>query len=167
MPMRDTSAAKAVKILAAMVLMVALAASAMAAGVKPVKIRESDKCPVCGMFVAKYPDFAAQILFRDGSYAVFDGVKDMLKYQFNLRQYAPGKKKSDIAAVYVTNYYTLKLIDGYRACYVSGSDVFGPMGKELICFDKKSDAAEFMKDHKGRSILTYNEINASVLKSLE
>jgi len=61
----------------------------------------------------------------------------------------------------------LGLIDGYKAYYVSGSDIFGPMGKELVPFDKKNDAAEFMKDHKGRSILTFREINASVIKSLE
>ena len=44
---------------------------------KPIKISARDKCPVCGMFVAKYPDWAAQIIFKDGSYAVFDGPKDM------------------------------------------------------------------------------------------
>ncbi len=150
-----------------MILTLVMSASTMAAGVKPVKIRESDKCPVCGMFVAKYQDFAAQMLFRDGSYAVFDGVKDMLKCYTNLPQYAPGRKKADISAIYVTNYYTLGLIDGYRAYYVSGSDVNGPMGKELVPFVKKTDASEFMKDHKGKSTLTFKEINTSIIKSLE
>ena len=138
-----------------------------AGGPKPATLAAKDKCPVCGMFVAKYPDFAAQIHFRDGTHAVFDGVKDMLKYYVNLLQYAPGRKKADITAIYVTNYYTLGLIDGYRACYVSGSDVFGPMGKELIPFDKKTDAQEFTRDHKGKTILAFKDINASVLNSLE
>ncbi len=48
----------------------------------PVKPAPTDKCPVCGMFVAKYPDFVARIDFKDGSYAFFDGVKDMLKFYF-------------------------------------------------------------------------------------
>src|SRR5512136_2018218 len=51
---------------------------------KPTKPTPKDKCPVCGMFVAKYPDFLAQILFKDGSYAIFDGTKDMFKYYYNL-----------------------------------------------------------------------------------
>jgi nitrous oxide reductase accessory protein NosL len=91
----------------------------------------------------------------------------MLKYYVNLSQYAPGRKKADITAIYVTNYYTLGLIDGYRAYFVSGSDVFGPMGKELVPFDKKTDAQEFTRDHKGKAILTFKEINATVINSLE
>jgi hypothetical protein len=49
----------------------------------PVKPHVNDKCPVCDMFPAKHPDFAAQIIFKDGSYAVFDGVKDLFKYYFD------------------------------------------------------------------------------------
>ena len=126
-----------------------------------------DKCPVCGMFVAKYPDFVTQIQFRDGVSVFFDGVKDMLKYYRNLSRYAPGRKQADISAVYVTDYYSLRYIDGRKAFYVSGSDVFGPMGKELVPFEKKSDAQEFLKDHKGRALITFKDINDTVMKSLE
>ena len=45
----------------------------------PVTASKADKCPVCGMFVAKYPDFLAQIIFADDSHALFDGAKDMFK----------------------------------------------------------------------------------------
>ena len=34
---------------------------------KPAKPSPKDKCTVCGMFVAKYPDFAAQIAFKESS----------------------------------------------------------------------------------------------------
>ncbi len=143
--------------------------SAIAAvgGQKPIKPAEKDKCPICGMFVAKYPDFAAQVHFKDGSYAVFDGVKDMFKYYANLAKYGPGRKAADITAISVTNYYTLGAIDGYTAYYVAGSDVFGPMGKELVPFDKEADAREFKKDHKGTAILRFKDINAAVIKGLD
>ena len=74
----------------------------------PITPSDKDKCPVCGMFVAKYPDFAAQINFKDGSVAVFDGVKDMFKYYFNLAKYDKSKKIADIDSIYVTDYYDLK-----------------------------------------------------------
>jgi nitrous oxide reductase accessory protein NosL len=119
------------------------------------------------MFVAKYPDFVAQIQFRDGSAAFFDGVKDMLKYYRNLPRYAPGRKAADISALYVTDYYSLRWLDGFKAYYVSGGDVYGPMGKELIPFGKKSDAQEFLHDHKGRAVFSFREINDAVMKSLE
>lgn len=155
------------KIFVSILLTLFLASSALGAGTKPVIPLPKDKCPVCGMFVAKYPDFVAQVIFRDGTYAVFDGVKDMLKYRSAITRFAPGKKTADIAAMYVTDYYSVAHLDGYRAFYVSGSDVFGPMGKELIPFRNKADALEFMKDHKGRAVLTFPEITPSVMKSLE
>jgi copper chaperone NosL len=126
-----------------------------------------DKCPVCGMFVAKYPDFVAEIIFKDGSYAVFDGVKDMLKYYFDIEKYNPKKKRSDIDAIYVTDYYDLKLIDGFNAFYVMGSDVYGPMGRELISFRSRADAEVFRKDHHGKAVLQFNSITYDAVKGLD
>jgi copper chaperone NosL len=134
---------------------------------KPIKPSPKDKCPVCGMFVAKYPDFLAEILFKDGSSAFFDGTKDMFKYYFNLKKYQPSKNSSDIDSIYVTNYYDLTLTDGLSAYYVLGGDIYGPMGRELIPFEKEADAKEFMKDHQGKSILRFKEITYETVKSLD
>ena len=119
------------------------------------------------MFVAKYPDFLAEILFKDGTYAVFDGAKDMFKYYFNLKKYNPKKRREDIDSIHVTDYYNLTFIDGYQALYVVGSNVFGPMGKELIPLGKDGDAKEFMKDHKGQSTLRFKEIKYETVKALD
>jgi copper chaperone NosL len=134
---------------------------------KPVKPGSGDKCPVCGMFVAKYPDWIAEIVFSDGSAVFFDGVKDMLKYYFNLQKYNPRKTQADIRSIFVMDYYTVDFIDGRKAFYVSGSDTYGPMGKELIPFEKETQAQEFLKDHKGKAILTFGEIDAGVVKGLD
>ena len=101
------------------------ASLAFAADLKPHKAGAKDKCPVCGMFVAKYPDFAAQIQFRDGSTFYFDGTKDMFKYYLNLSRYAPGKKTADISAILVTSYYDLTMVDGTSAYYRLQENVFG------------------------------------------
>ena len=134
---------------------------------KPVKPTQKDKCPVCGMFVEKYPDFLAEVIFRDGSYALFDGTKDMFKYLLNLRKYNAGKSLAEIDSIYVTEYYHLTLIDGHEAYYVIGSEIYGPMGKELIPLEKEAEAREFMKDHKGKSILRFKEITLETVKGLE
>ena len=134
---------------------------------KPLKPTPKDKCPVCGMFVAKYPDFLAEVLFKDGTYTVFDGAKDMFKYYLNLKRYEPSKRQSDIDSIYVTDYYNLSLVDGYEAIYIKGSDVYGPMGRELIPFPKEADAREFMKDHKGKSMLKFREITPEIVKDLD
>jgi copper chaperone NosL len=149
------------------VVLLWLASASPAEAKDPVKPGEKDKCPVCGMFVAKYPDFVAQVIFKDGSYAVFDGVKDMLKYYFDIKKYTPSKSQSDIDSIYVTDYYDLTTIDGYSAFYVLGSDVFGPMGKELIPFEAEDDSKEFMVDHVGKTLLKFKEINSNTLKDLD
>ena len=134
---------------------------------KPVKPSPKDKCPVCGMFVAKYTDFIAEVLFKDGSYAVFDGAKDMFKYTLNLKKYNPSKNVTDIDSIYVTDYYNLTLIDGLKAFYVVGSNVYGPMGKELIPFEKEAEAKEFMSDHSGKSLLKFKEVTPGIVKELD
>lgn len=141
--------------------------SLLAGEKSPVAVSPKDKCPVCGMFVKKYPDWACQVVFKDGSYAVFDGVKDMFRYRFDMKKYNTSRKASDIDSMYVTDYYRVALIDGYKAYYVIGSDVYGPMGKELIAFGKKEDALEFMNDHKGKAVLTFHEVTPEQLKELD
>jgi nitrous oxide reductase accessory protein NosL len=138
-----------------------------ASDTSPVKPGPKDKCPVCGMFVAKYPDWVATFIFKDGTQAFFDGVKDMMKYYFNMIKYAPGKTAADIQTIQVTDYYRLEPIDGRKAFYVIGSDVYGPMGKELIPFEKEAEAQEFMKDHKGKSVLPFDKIDLGLVMGLD
>lgn len=127
----------------------------------------TDKCPVCGMFVAKYPDFLGQVIFKGGSYAFFDGAKDMFKYLFALTKYDPSKKAEEIESIYVTDYYSLDPTDGKEAYYVVGSNVLGPMGRELIPFEKKEEAEEFLSDHAGLKILRYGEVTPEVIRTLD
>ncbi|MEW5745481.1 MAG: nitrous oxide reductase accessory protein NosL [Nitrospirota bacterium] len=133
----------------------------------PLKPSPKDKCPVCGMFVAKYVDWIAGVTFKDGSSAIFDGAKDMFKYLFAIKKYAPARNRQDIEKIYVTDYYTLKMVDGTRAHYVIGSDVFGPMGRELIPFAREADAREFLNDHNGKRILTFKEVTQGIVASLD
>ena len=85
---------KPLLIAAAMVMLgVLLATASESVKLKPDK---QEKCPVCGMFVYKYPDWTAQVIFNDQSRFYFDGVKDLFKYVFHLDKYHPGKTAADI-----------------------------------------------------------------------
>ena len=133
----------------------------------PVQPSKKDKCPVCGMFVYKYPDWLAEVIFKDESVVFFDGAKDLFKYYFNLTKYSPGKNRRDIAAIYVNEYYDMKLIDARKAFFIMGSDVYGPMGHELIPLATGEDARTFMKDHKGKRILRFEEITPKLIQKLD
>lgn len=118
-----------------------------------------DTCPVCGMFVAKYPDWIATVQYKDGHAHHFDGAKDLFKYLQDLPKWAPGHDIKNIAAIGVTEYYSVSLIDAHKAYYVIGSDVLGPMGHELIALETLEDAKEFLQDHAGVKILRFDEVD--------
>lgn len=126
-----------------------------------------DKCPVCGMFVSKYPDWVVSVAFKDSTTLYFDGAKDFFTWYHNMQKFTPSKNKAAIAAITVKDYYTLKDLDATKASFVIGSDVYGPMGKELVPFAKLSDAHAFLKDHKGKMVLRFSDVTPSALKSLE
>ncbi len=125
------------------------------------------KCPVCGMFVAKYPEWVCSISFRDATAVYFDGPRDLFAFYLVPAKYAPAGKQGEINAIRVKDYYSLAPIDGRRAFYVIGSNVLGPMGNELVPFAAMKDAEGFMHDHQGKKILRFGEITPGVLKSLE
>ncbi len=134
---------------------------------EPPKPAATDKCMVCGMFVTKYPDWTGVIVFKDSAARFFDGPKDLFTYYFAIKKYEPQRDAADIENLWVKDYYTLSLIDGKKAFYVIGSDVFGPMGKELVAFKTEADAKAFLKDHEGKKVLQFKEITPEVMKQLE
>ncbi len=119
------------------------------------------------MFVSKYPDFLSSMAFPDGSQAFFDGPKDLFKCYLDVQRYLPSKKKADVGAVFVRDYYNRTLIDARTAYFVVGSDILGPMGSELIPFKQSAEAQEFLKDHHGKLVLRFAEVTPAILEEME
>jgi nitrous oxide reductase accessory protein NosL len=145
----------------------ASAEEARAATVTLPKPGERDVCPVCGMFVAKYPYWIATIRFRDGHLEHFDGAKDLWKYLLDMSRWARGRTREQIETIGVTSYYDGEMIDATTAVYVVGSDVYGPMGHELVPHPVEADAKEFITDHKGKRALRVDGITLALLANLD
>ena len=128
---------------------------------------EKARCPVCGMFVARYTAWLGQIRFQDDQVVWFDGAKDLFRFYFDVPRYAPGRTTNQIRTLRVTDYYSVSQVDGYQCRYVIGSDILGPMGHELIPFAMDQAAQEFLRDHHGRQILTFEELATETLAHLE
>jgi nitrous oxide reductase accessory protein NosL len=108
------------------------------------------------MFVHKYPNWVATVVFEDGSQVFFDGPKDFFRYLLDPEKYkAPD---SAISQVFVTDYYRVRFIDAKTAHFVAGSDVMGPMGPELIPLEKREDAETFVRDHAGVEVLEFDGV---------
>jgi len=123
------------------------------------------RCVVCGMFVAKYENWIVQLRLKDDSVLFFDGVKDMMVFYFSPEQYGSFVQE-DIREIWVKDYYTLEWLDGRAALYVTGSDVYGPMGKEFIPFSSREAAENFLQDHRGTEILAFDAITDERVQSL-
>ena len=143
-----------------------MAAAVTAADNGIVVVSATAKCPVCGMFVVKYPDWTATARFKDGSTFYYDGPKDLFSHYLDTARYTPGKRQADVVELAVKEYYSVTMIDARSAFYVAGSDVYGPMGSELIPFSTEKDASSFKLDHKGKRILRFNEITPHIMKTL-
>lgn len=126
-----------------------------------------DVCAVCGMFVARHPEWLAQVTYGDGSEAFFDGPKDLFKYLLAPERYAPAKAGVGKTAVLVTSYYEGAAIPARQAFYVVGSDVTGPMGAELVPHRSLEDAEEFVRDHHGERIVRFDDVTPELLNDLE
>ncbi len=132
-----------------------------------VTVTKKDRCPVCGMFVHPYKKWITQIQFKDGSHHSFDGVKCMCRFFLNPEKYDPTEPKQAIKLILVRDYYTLKFIRHDTAFYVIGSNVFGPMGHELIPFSSEKNGNTFLADHNGLKILRFHQINSELLDKLD
>jgi nitrous oxide reductase accessory protein NosL len=124
------------------------------------------RCSVCGMFVAKYPNWLATIHYDDPSQTrFFDGPKDMMVFYFNPEQYG-GPSRETIKDIFVKDYYSLNQLPAKDAFYVIGSDIYGPMGHELIPFASRDAADSFLKDHHGKEVLPFDKITPELIESL-
>ena len=137
-----------------------------------VQVDTHEKCPVCGMFTYKYPRWAAQIFYKHNDHEhhySFDGVKDLMKFYFDPLAWGDYKavKKGNITKILVTDYYSQKGIDGTQAYYVIGSDVYGPMGHELIPFENEADAKTFKQDHRGTKVIQFKDITEKEVYKLD
>jgi len=149
------------------VLSLGIAAAPAAERVVVPKPGAATVCPVCGMFVTKFPEWTATVVYRDGHAHFFDGAKDMFKYLADLPRYAPGHRADDIVTIAVMDYYDVEPIDAKMAFYVIGSDVYGPMGRDLVPLATRSEAEEFLKDHHGSSIVRFEQVSRGIIESLD
>jgi len=130
---------------------------------EPVQPSSQDRCPICGMFVAPFPNWIAQIEFNDGTREFFDGPKDMFRYYLNLKKNDSTHSKESITGIYVTEYYSTKMMHVDELFFVTGSDIMGPMGKELIPVHTKEAAESFKQEHKGKALFTFEQVTNDII----
>jgi copper chaperone NosL len=133
----------------------------------PRAIPPGARCPVCGAFPSRVPDWAAQVIFADGDAYFFDSPLSLFIYLRNLPRYAAGRQATEIVASYVRAEGDGRWIAAPKAVYVWESDVPGPMRRgNLPAFLNDADARHFIARHGG-AVVHPSSITAQLLRALE
>jgi len=111
-----------------------------------------DRCPVCGMFVQPYANWVSVAVSDSGARYYFDGPKDMFRFVADQQTYRPRDDAGKGLQLWVTEYYSTRLMKAEEVFFVTGSDVLGPMGEELVPIAGKQAAETFLRDHGGSGI---------------
>ena len=124
------------------------------------------RCPVCGMYPARSPDWAGQIIFSNGDAQFFDSPVSLLLFLNDVPRYSAGRTADDIVARYVTDVTSKEWIDAGAAFYVYGSNAMGPMrAGNLPAFAQRS-AAEAFAQQRGGTVHVLGAIDAPMLQTM-
>ena len=124
------------------------------------------RCPVCGMYPARHPRWAAQIIFKEGSSHYFDSPVDLFVFLQRVERYDRGRTLDDVAVSYVTDFETGRSIDAKTAYFVYGSSAFGPMrNADLPAFSSQESAVKLTRSRGGK-VLLFNQITPDLLQNL-
>lgn len=130
-------------------------------------LRADARCPVCGMFPARAPRWAAQVIYRDGDVHFFDSPLSLHLFLADVARYASGRSRDDVAVQYVTDTDGRAWIDAQGAYYVHGSSESGPMrAGNLPAFATLAGAQAFAAARGGR-VLTASQIDTAMLRQLD
>ena len=132
----------------------------------PRPIAADARCPVCGMYPARRPRWAAQALYRDHAAHYFDSPVDLMQFLSHMARYAAGRSAADVRSRWVTDSASGAWVALEQAWFVQGSDALGPMRcADLPAFGDRAQAAEFVRRHGGQA-LAFNALTPAIVNSL-
>jgi nitrous oxide reductase accessory protein NosL len=124
------------------------------------------RCPVCGMYPARYPRWAAQTVFRDGAAHFFDSPADLFAFLQKVDRHDRRYTASDVAQSFVSDFDTGRWVEARQAFFVQGSSAFGPMrDADLPAFADRA-AAETLARSRGGRVLAFAEVTPELVQSL-
>lgn len=154
---------KSIQIFIALAALSFITPSAQAAenfAVQP--IAKSERCPVCGMYPAHFPQWHTQIVFKDGEHSSFDSAADMFRFIHNMTKYDKKHVAADIGKIFVPAYDKGGWLDARQAFFVAGSTVQGPMGSDLPAFASRGEAIR-LSQKSGGKVFSFDQITPAVV----
>ena len=144
----------------------ASAADGADARLAPQYVQRSARCPVCGMYPYRTPQWTAQIVFNDQSASSFDSPVDLFRFLNNMALFDKQHKPADIGAIWVADYGTKAWVDAKKAFYVMGSKALGPMNDPNLPAFATREAADTHVKAQGGKVLVFGDITRELIKGL-
>jgi copper chaperone NosL len=141
----------------AIVLLLALIVACEGEGA-PALAQAGEHCAHCGMTIAEGSGFTAGATDAAGHAVFFDSPKCLFRW---LGQTGG----AGATGAWVTEYFTRARTSIDDALYVLGSDVSGPMGRDLVPVTPRERADHFASSHGGR-VLSRAEVTPEVVEGL-
>jgi copper chaperone NosL len=116
---------------------------------------QTARCEHCGMRVDPAGAFTAGAT-QEGRALAFDSNKCLLRYRLD---------HASITGAWVTDYYARTHVALAAAFFVTGSDVSGPMGADLVALGSRADAERFLHDHHGSAIYASADVTSALVRS--
>lgn len=110
------------------------------------------------MYADEVPAFAAYARDASGSELRFDAPRCLFRF-------LAGPSGRGARAAEVTEHYSQARVPAEAVVYIVGSDVTGPMGRDLIPVAREH-AARFVEDHHGR-VVERGAVDLALLRSLD
>jgi copper chaperone NosL len=120
-----------------------LLALACQADQRPQAIEAHDTCASCRMAISQ-PQYAAQVVDREGTAYKFDDIGCMLRYLNN--HTFPQRR------LYVMDYVNRQWLEAGSAVFVRSEAIRSPMSGGLAAFRDQSAAQQFLKNSSGQMI---------------
>lgn len=125
-------------------------------------------CLVRNLKVYKEPKWVSKVELTNGKEVYFSSPKAMFEFYF-----LPGKwyelgvkSEKDFKQILVTDFSNMQIIKAKSSFFVYGSNVTSPGGDDLVPFASYKEAQKFSKEHNGKRIFSFQEVNDALIRLL-
>jgi nitrous oxide reductase accessory protein NosL len=133
----------------------------------PRPVPDDARCPVCGMFPARAPERAAQVIFADGDTHFLDSPLSLHRYLGEVARHARGRDAASIAARWLRVADAPGWHDPARVAYAAGGTWRTPMGPGQPTAFADPDAAARLVAAQGGRVLVAQAMTPEALDAFD
>lgn len=115
------------------------------------------RCDNCGMRIDPQSGWRAGGQSETGETVAFDTPKCMFRYYH---------QHGGVGRPWAIEYYSQEQRPARDLFYVLGTDLEGPMGRDLVPVAGHDAAQRLMRDHHGERVLAFDEVSSEIVESL-